>query len=59
MWQTRNVTRHLPDDMLLFSIRELLLKEGKDAVKEVEELAGGRGSPSREFLWRAIPAMRS
>ena len=32
-------TAHLPDDMLLFSIRELLLKEGKEALEEVEMLA--------------------
>ena len=32
-------TSHLPDDMLLFSIRELLLKEGKEALKQVEDLA--------------------
>jgi len=32
-------TSHLPDDMLLFSIRELLLKEGKEALKQVESLA--------------------
>jgi nucleotide-binding universal stress UspA family protein len=36
-------TAHLPDDMLLFSIRELLLKEGKEAVKEVEKLAKEKG----------------
>jgi nucleotide-binding universal stress UspA family protein len=29
--------------MLLFSIRELLLKEGKEAVKEVEKLAMDMG----------------
>jgi len=34
-----NRTSHLPDDMLLFSIRELLLKEGKEALKQVETLA--------------------
>jgi nucleotide-binding universal stress UspA family protein len=34
-----NRTSHLPDDMLLFSIRELLLKEGKDALKQVEDQA--------------------
>lgn len=36
-------TAHLPDDMLLFSIRELLLKEGKEAVKQVEKLAEEKG----------------
>ncbi|MDQ1261499.1 MAG: hypothetical protein QG575_680 [Euryarchaeota archaeon] len=34
-----NRTSHLPDDMLLFSIRELLLKEGKEALRHVETLA--------------------
>lgn len=38
-----NRTSHLPDDMLLFSIRELLLKEGKEALKHVEDLARERG----------------
>lgn len=36
-------TAHLPDDMLLFSIKELLLKEGKDAIKQVQELAEKSG----------------
>jgi len=36
-------TSHLPDDMLLFSIRELLLKEGKEAVDQVEKLAKDEG----------------
>ena len=36
-------TSHLPDDMLLFSIRELLLKEGKEALKQVEDLAREKG----------------
>ena len=36
-------TSHLPDDMLLFSIRELLLKEGKEALKQVEDLAKEKG----------------
>jgi nucleotide-binding universal stress UspA family protein len=36
-------TAHLPDDMLLFSIRELLLKEGKEALEEVETLANDMG----------------
>jgi nucleotide-binding universal stress UspA family protein len=34
---------HLPDDMLLFSIRELLTKEGKEAVSYVEKLAKEAG----------------
>ena len=36
-------TAHLPDDMLLFSIKELLLKEGKEAIKQVQELAEKSG----------------
>ncbi len=36
-------TSHLPDDMLIFSIRELLLKEGKEAVDPVEKLAKDEG----------------
>jgi nucleotide-binding universal stress UspA family protein len=36
-------TAHLPDNMLIFSIRELLLKEGKEAVKQVEKLAEEKG----------------
>lgn len=36
-------TAHLPDDMLLFSIKELLLKEGKDAIKLVQEMAENSG----------------
>jgi nucleotide-binding universal stress UspA family protein len=36
-------TSHLPDDMLLFSIRELLLKEGKEAVDYVEKMAKEAG----------------
>lgn len=36
-------TSHLPDDMLLFSIRELLLKEGKEALSRVEDLARENG----------------
>jgi len=36
-------TSHLPDDMLLYSIRELLLKEGKEAVDFVEKMAKDAG----------------
>jgi len=36
-------TSHLPDDMLLFSIRELLLKEGKEAVDFAEKMAKDAG----------------
>ena len=38
-----NRTSHLPDDMLLFSIQELLLKEGKEALKHVEDQAREKG----------------
>jgi len=38
-----NQTSYLPDDVLLFSIRELLLKEGKDAVQQAEKLAKDAG----------------
>jgi len=34
---------HLPDDMLLFSIRELLVKEGNEAVNYVKKLAEESG----------------
>jgi nucleotide-binding universal stress UspA family protein len=36
-------TSHLPDDMLLFSIRELLLKEGNEALDFVENQAKEAG----------------
>ena len=36
-------TAHLPDDMLLFSIKELLLKEGKEAINQVQEIAEKKG----------------
>jgi nucleotide-binding universal stress UspA family protein len=55
-----NRTSHLPDDMLLFSIRELLIKEGKDAIKLVEIKAReagvnfegyvAEGNPSSEII---------
>jgi nucleotide-binding universal stress UspA family protein len=34
---------HLPDDMLLYSIRELLIKEGKEAVDYISKLASEAG----------------
>ena len=58
-------TAHLPDDMLLFSIKELLLKEGKEAIKQVQELAEKNGvdfdgavvegNPSDETCFRLEP----
>jgi nucleotide-binding universal stress UspA family protein len=32
-------TSHLPDDMLLYSIRGLLMNEGKEAISFIEKLA--------------------
>jgi nucleotide-binding universal stress UspA family protein len=34
---------HLPDDMLLFSIRDILMREGKEAVSYVDKLAKEAG----------------
>jgi nucleotide-binding universal stress UspA family protein len=34
---------HLPDDMLLFSIRDILIREGKEAASTVEKLAKEAG----------------
>ena len=34
---------HLPDDMLLFSIRDILNREGKEAVSFIEKLAKEAG----------------
>jgi len=34
---------HLPDDMLLLSIREILIKEGKEATARVETMAKKAG----------------
>jgi nucleotide-binding universal stress UspA family protein len=36
-------TSHLPDDMLLFSIRELLMKEGNEALDVADNLAKEAG----------------
>ncbi len=36
-------TSQLPDDMLVFQIRDLLLQEGKDAGMDVEKLAKDAG----------------
>jgi nucleotide-binding universal stress UspA family protein len=36
-------TSHLPDDMLLYSIRDLLLKEGNEAVDYVGKMAKDAG----------------
>lgn len=50
-----NRTSHLPDDMLLYSIRELLLKEGKEAVKHVEMMAKDAGVPFESVLVEGNP----
>ena len=50
-----NRTSHLPDDMLLFSIRELLLKEGKEALKQVESLARDMGVAFESFVMEGNP----
>ncbi len=57
-------TSHLPDDMLLFSIRELLLKEGNEALDFVEneakdagvnfERAIVEGNPGEEIIYYAM-----
>ena len=54
---------HLPDDMLLYSIRELLIKEGKEAVGYIGKLADeagvsfesavAEGNPGEEILGHA------
>ena len=49
-------TSHLPDDMLLFSIRELLLKEGRDALKVVKDLAGEKGVAFEGVLVEGHPS---
>jgi nucleotide-binding universal stress UspA family protein len=50
-----NRTSHLPDDMLLFSIRELLLKEGKEALKHVETLAKDMGVAFEDVVVEGNP----
>ena len=46
---------HLPDDMLLFSIRDLLTREGKEAVSFVEKLAKEAGVPSEKVVKEGNP----
>lgn len=46
---------HLPDDMLLFSIREILTKEGKEAVSYVEKLAKEAGVPFEKVVREGYP----
>ncbi len=56
-------TSHLPDDMILFSIRELLIKEGNEALDFLErqakeagvsfERALVEGNPGEEIIYYA------
>ena len=50
-----NQTSYLPDDVLLFSIRELLLKEGKEAVKQVEMMAKDAGVKFESIIVEGNP----
>jgi nucleotide-binding universal stress UspA family protein len=47
---------HLPDDMLLFSIRELLIKEGNEAVEFIEKLAKEGGLTCDKVVAEGIPS---
>jgi nucleotide-binding universal stress UspA family protein len=47
---------HLPDDMLLFSIRDILTREGKEAVSHVEKLAKEAGVAFEEAVREGNPA---
>jgi nucleotide-binding universal stress UspA family protein len=49
-------TSHLPDDMILFSIRELLLKEGKESVDFIGEIAKGAGVNFESTVAEGNPA---
>lgn len=46
---------HLPDDMLLFSIRELLVKEGNEAVGYIKKLAEESGVAFEKQLAEGNP----
>ncbi len=48
-------TSHLPDDMLLFSIRELLMKEGNEALDFVEKMAKEAGVNFEKALVEGNP----
>ena len=50
---------HLPDDMLLFSIRELLVKEGNEAVNYIKKLAEESGVAFEKQLIEGNPERRS
>jgi len=47
---------HLPDDMLLFSIRDLLIKEGNEAAAEVEAMSRDAGVPVDKVVAEGSPA---
>ena len=47
---------HLPDDMLLFSIRDILTREGKEAVSYVEKLAKEAGVAFEKVVREGNPA---
>jgi len=47
---------HLPDDMLLFNIRELLIKEGNEAVEFIEKLAIEGGVTCDKVVAEGIPS---
>jgi nucleotide-binding universal stress UspA family protein len=46
---------HLPDALLLVSIRELLIKEGKEAVSVVEKAAKEAGVPVKKAVLEGNP----
>jgi nucleotide-binding universal stress UspA family protein len=50
-----NRTSHLPDDMLLFSIRELLIKEGNEAIKVVEKKSKEAGVKFEGYVAEGNP----
>jgi len=47
---------HLPDDMMLVSIRDLLLREGETAMTYVKELARKEGVPSERMVVEGKPS---
>jgi len=47
---------HLPDDMLLFSIRDLLVKEGNEATAEIEAMSRDAGVSLDKALAEGSPA---
>ncbi|MBN1324506.1 MAG: universal stress protein [Methanotrichaceae archaeon] len=47
---------HLPDDMMLVSIRDLLLREGETATTYVADLAKKEGVPSERMVVEGKPS---